>query len=458
MWPAGGVGNRVLLLVDGRPALTSDAGGAFWSLVPTGFIDRVEVVKGAFSSLYGSTAMGGVVNVITRRPDKRGVLTLDVRGGVYEKPDPAIAFSDERSYQSQVQLSYSGARDRVSYLVSASRKQSDGHAEGTEYEFGDLYAKLLFDLQRNRNLELTLGGGRSDADYPHAWLSSADPLEIRDRYTDDRQEKSYGSVDLHYWAVPSPNRKYSARFYYYDHTQQSFFNENDPDFTLPGNEPFGFETSIDGAKIGGVMQLDLHAGDRHYLVAGVDVQVDHVESSPDTILYGNHQLNNIAVFAQDDIVLTSRLSLSVGARYDRNHLVGGRTLDEVSPKVGLVAELSSSLTARALAGRAFRAPTIAERFLEEEIGGGIDFLPNPALEPERMTGSYELGLRWSSDWGLSADVAAFRYDYEDLIFWADVAGEFGSTQPLFQVRNLTSARMQGLEFEVQGQRGGSAAG
>jgi iron complex outermembrane receptor protein len=65
----GGIGNRVLLLLDGRPAITPESGGALWNLVPLGAIERVEVIKGAYSSLFGSSAMGGVINVITRQPD-----------------------------------------------------------------------------------------------------------------------------------------------------------------------------------------------------------------------------------------------------------------------------------------------------------------------------------------------------------------------------------------------------
>jgi outer membrane receptor for ferrienterochelin and colicin len=65
----GGIGNRVLLLLDGRPAITPESGGALWNLVPLGAIERIEVIKGAYSSLFGSSAMGGVINVITRIPD-----------------------------------------------------------------------------------------------------------------------------------------------------------------------------------------------------------------------------------------------------------------------------------------------------------------------------------------------------------------------------------------------------
>ncbi|MFH1754191.1 MAG: TonB-dependent receptor, partial [Candidatus Latescibacterota bacterium] len=222
----GGVGNRVLLLVDGRPALTSDSGGAFWSLVPTNFIDRVEIVKGAFSSLYGSTAMGGVVNVITRRPTSRSSTRLDLKLGFFEKAPQDIRYVENTPMQTEMQLDHSGRKGSVGYLFSASRKQSDGHAEGTRYEFYNLYLKMLIDISSTRHLEMAFGGGFADNDYPHAWLSSAQPLKLRDKYTDDRQEKEYASADIHYWAVFDSRLKYSTRLYYDRQNRTSFFNEN----------------------------------------------------------------------------------------------------------------------------------------------------------------------------------------------------------------------------------------
>lgn len=445
----GGIGNRVLLLVDGRPALTSDSGGAFWSLVPTNFIDRIEVVKGAFSSLYGSTAMGGVVNVITRRPDYRAALQVDVKAGFFEAPPEAIQYTGETPMQSEIQVSYSGAGKRTSYVVSGSRKQSQGHAESTSYEFYDLFTKMLFDLEYNRNLELTLGGGRSQNDYPHTWLSSDEPLQVRPEYTDDQQQKRYLSADLLYWAIPRQSLKYSSRFYYYRHSQMSFFNEDDPNLSLPGNEPFGTKTDVDGNKIGNITQLDLYMSDRHYLIVGGDVQIDVVESSPDTVMYGDHQVNNFAVFAQDEIDLTGTMTATIGARYDWNHLAGRSTLEQFSPKLALVYSPVSRVSLRALYGRAFRAPTIAERFFQKELGGGIDFVPNPELTAERMNVSLEGGLQWRPRDALMLDAAVFRYEYDDLIYWENISDEVGVGYPLYQVRNLSSALMQGVELSAE---------
>ena len=443
----GGVGNRVLLLVDGRPALTSDSGGAFWSLVPVPFIDHVEVVKGAFSSLYGSTAMGGVINVITRRPGPVASGKLEMKIGFYEQPPVDLQYTSDTPLQNEINADYAGKIGGTSFLVSASRKESDGYAENTAFTFYDAYGKLLWNLNDSRTLELTLGGGQAENDYPHAWLSSGEPLEVRASYADDFQEKLYGNADLWYWGFSGEDLKYSMRAYYYHHEQRSFFNEDDVDGEIPGNEAYGFRTDIDGDKIGNMLQLEARLGD-HRVVAGTDFQLDHVESSPDSILYGDHQINNYAAFVQDDVTLAPTLTATLGARYDWNHLVGDRTLEQLSPKLALVWATTPELSLRALYGQAFRAPTIAEMFTEREIGGGIDFVPNPDLDAERLTLSLEAGAHWNPMAAFGLDVAAFRYEYEDLMYFEDVSAELG-VPFAYQVRNLNQALMQGVEATVQ---------
>ena len=444
----GGVGNRVLLMIDGRPALTSDAGGAYWSLVPINFIERVEVVKGAFSSLYGSSAMGGVVNVITRKPLYRSLTTLSAKYGFFEKAPEAIRYTEDIPVQNELELSHSGVQGRLSYLVNLSRKASDGHVQQSAYEFYDIFSKLLYNFKYNRNLELTLGGGLAENDYPHTWLNSAQPLQVREKFQDDRQEKRQFNMDLHYWAVPNTNVKYSSRFYYYRNAARSYFNENDPDLLLPGNEPLGTTTRIDGDKFGNISQLDLFLSEKNYLIAGVDVQIDKVVSDPDTVLYGDHQVNNFAFYLQDEIQFSSRLTATLGARFDYNHLVGGKTLSQLSPKISLVYHPQERLSLRALFGQAFRAPTIAERFFQVELGGGTLFKPNPDLEAERMDISLETGARWQVNDQLDLDLALYSYHYEDMIYWVDITAEEQVSYPYFQVRNLNSALLRGAEISA----------
>ncbi len=444
----GGVGNRVLLMIDGRPALTSDAGGAFWSLVPTNLIERIEVVKGAFSSLYGSSAMGGVINVITRRPSYRSQTTINTQYGYYKKSPADIRYTESLPVQSQVEVSHSGVRGRMSYLLNVSRKASDGHAENTAYKFYDAFAKMMFDLRYNRNLEITMGGGYAKNDYPHTWLNTVQPLRVRPKFSDDRQEKRQFNFDVHYWAVPTTKLKYSSRFYYYLNAGRSYFNPGDPNREIPGNEPFGAKTVIDGKKFGNITQLDYYLSDKNYLIAGVDVQIDNVKSSPDSILYGNQQVNNAAVYLQDEITLHPKLVATLGARYDWNHLVGWSTLSQISPKVSLVYSPKNTLSFRLLFGQAFRAPTIAERFFKVEIAGGTRFDPNPSLGAERMDYSLETGARWQINTSADIDVSLFRYHYKDMIYWISISAERGVSFPFFQVRNLNSALTEGAEITV----------
>ncbi len=441
----GGVGNRVLLLIDGRPALTSDSGGALWSLIPTSFIEQVEVVKGAFSSLYGSTAMGGVINVITRRPTYKSLTTVDLGYGLYKQPHPQLRFTNDPLEQSLLEISHSGRKGQVSYLFNFSRKQSDGYTENTAYKFYNVFGKLLYDFRENRNLEVSLNWSTSDNDYPHTWMSNLQPYRVLPKYRDDRQKKNVYSADVLYWAVPNTKMKYSSRFYFYRTASRSFFNENDPNYTIPGNQPFGLRTRVDADKFGNITQLDYFLNDRHYLILGLDAQIDRVFSDPDTIMYGDRQVNNVALYLQDEWEVTPNLTATLGLRYDWNHLVGGITQGQLSPKIALVYHPRSNLAVRMLLGQAFRAPSIAERFFQKELSGGTLFKPNPTLKAEKMDFSMETGVRWHLGQWIDLDLAYFRYHYRDMIYWVEISAEEGVLYTLFQVRNLNKAFMQGLE-------------
>ena len=84
----GGIGNRVSQLIDGKSALSPDSGGALWNMVPLLSIEKIEIVRGASSSLFGSGAMGGVINVITKDPTKQNQSKINYNYGYYESLQP----------------------------------------------------------------------------------------------------------------------------------------------------------------------------------------------------------------------------------------------------------------------------------------------------------------------------------------------------------------------------------
>jgi outer membrane receptor protein involved in Fe transport len=163
-------------------------------------------------------------------------------------------------------------------------------------------------------------------------------------------------------------------------------------------------------------------------------------------MYGDRQVDNFAAYVQDEIEVSPLLTVTAGLRLDHNLLVNGKRQSQVSPKLAAVYRVRENLTLRALVGQAFRAPSIAERFFQKEISGGTNFLPNPGLRAERMN-SVEIGGRLQVGRWLDVDAALFHYQYNDMIYWVALNPE-GFQEFLFQVRNLNSALMRGLEVGV----------
>lgn len=441
----GGVGNRVLLLIDGRPALSPESGGALWNLVPTGIIQRIEVVKGAYSSLYGSSAMGGVVNVITRRPSTKPQATLRMNYGFYGAAPKNSGYTRFNDFYT-LQTSYTRSIGRFACLLNAEYKHNDGHREKSGYTLSNVYGKATYRLNGNRNLQLSLNANRINNDTPATWLSHLQPYSVADHRKDDYQHRREVNADLFYYALPNAKVKYSTRFYFYQNLSDYTFN-GDPDNDSTNvniGKQYISASGINTHRLGNVSQLDLHSSDRHFLIAGTDVKLDKVTGLPDTILYGRHSAVGLGAFLQDEIEIGPRLIATVGARLDHYAITGEYRVLNFSPKVAWVWQWKKDLALRMLFAQAFRNPSMAERFIKFEQGGGLRFQPNPALRPERLTASVELGIKVKTAFGASFDGAFYYNHYNDLISYQRLSQP---NQPLlYKVINMKKALMQGFEL------------
>ncbi|MCK5118877.1 MAG: TonB-dependent receptor plug domain-containing protein, partial [Candidatus Latescibacteria bacterium] len=192
----GGVGNRVLLLIDGRPAISPDTGGAFWNLLSTGIVERVEVVKGAFSALYGSNAMGGVIHVITKSPTDADQTRVRLRYGIYARPPAWMRITERRSALSTVEVSHSGSIGKEGYFLLLGRDASDGVRQNGNSTRLNFYGKWTHRFQPDRLLSVAAGGNVLDRGYPHPWESILHPLEVLPEHRNDRQKKQDWNVDV----------------------------------------------------------------------------------------------------------------------------------------------------------------------------------------------------------------------------------------------------------------------
>lgn len=440
----GGTGNRVLLLIDGRPAISPESGGALWNLVPLTSIERIEVVKGAYSALFGSSAMGGVINAITRKPTDDGRLRAEMSYGFFDRA-PDYAMYDRFNDFHAMSLAYSRRRGKWSYLIDASRKHNDGHREKSGFELYNSYAKLKYSFAPNRSLQLSANFNRLHNDTPATWLSRSRPFSVAEHRLDDFQNKQEFSADLYYNAITSSRAKYSSRFYFYQNYSEYLFNDdplNDSTNVNIGKQFVDRET-IRASRLGNVTQVDFIPVNGHYAIAGIDVKADRTSALPDTVLYGKHDALHFGAFVQDEWSVSQNLTATFGARFDHYTIVDAFSENNFSPKVALVYRLDSGLAIRALFAQAFRNPAIAERFIKFEQGGGLRFEPNPTLRAEKLNVSTEIGLNGHLHPTLSFDIAGFYNHYRDLISFQQLSAP--GEPLLFQVVNLKKAVMRGAE-------------
>jgi outer membrane receptor for ferrienterochelin and colicin len=446
----GGIGNRVLLLIDGRPSLSPESGGALWNLVPLSSIERIEVVRGAYSSLYGSSAMGGVVNVITRKPATTPETRLHLNYGAYNAAPRSAEYRRYNDFHT-VELSHSRRVKNFSYLIDGSWKQDDGHKEKSGFDLYNFFGKTAWEFKPNHLLQISANANRMYSDAPATWLSRRQAYSVAEFKKDDYQDRREFNADIFYSARPNDRLKYTSRLYHYRNFSQFSFDDN------PGNDStnvnFGKqivkEYSVRTHRLGNISQVDLFAGDHHYLIAGMDLKSDYVLGVPDIYLYGEHRVFSAGFYLQDEISIGNKIVATAGARYDHYSIIGEVQESNFSPKLALLYKANPKLSLRTLLAQAFRDPPIAERFIKFEQGGGLRFQPNPGLRPERLVLSAELGAKLEPAAGLSIDAALFYNRYNNLISFQQLSAPL---EPLlYQVVNLKEAIMQGVEISLRRQ-------
>lgn len=443
----GGIGNRVLLLLDGRPAITPESGGALWNLVPLGAIERVEVIKGAYSSLYGSSAMGGIVNVITRTPDTASHSDINLHYGAY---GPAPAYTGYKRYNDFFGVEFITSRklNKWSYLFDFAGKSNDGNREQSSFNLYNGYGKFKFDFSPNRSLQVSAMYNDIFNDTPATWLSTTEAYSVADYRKDDTQHRREWNGDLYYQAFARSNVKYSTRFYYYGAASDYVFNgdpDNDSTNVNKGKQYIDTEKVL-VHRVGNTSQIDLSMGDVHYVIGGFDLQSDYINGQPDTVLYGIHRATNIGVFVQDQMTLSDRLTLTAGLRYDYYNIKGTFMEGNVNPKIAAVYQCSPKVSVRSLLARAFRNPSISERYTKFEQGGGLKFTTSPLLRAEKLTLSAEVGTKINLN-QIRFDVALYYNNYKDLIYYEQRQTPDGSL--LFEVVNLNKAILQGFEVSAE---------
>lgn len=447
-------GSRVLLLLDGMSLLSPDSESISFETLPIAQIERIEVVKGPGSALYGSSALGGVINVITKDFPERPELDVRLFGGAYEP----VRYAQWRRAWSEADtprpmlganLTYAHQRsERFGYWLNAAHRYDAGHLNFDEERSTDVYAKMAWKLSPPVRLTVLTGWTRRKADAFLYWSGLDDPLNPGNLgFADNTDADSPNGtndnltdrVTLHTGLthVVTPTLFYSVRGRLFSALIRPL-DENE--------QPRPVDAGTLGFRYGGEAQLNWSPREDRYLTAGLSGDALATQSSffqrddePQVI----RSQPEGGAFVQWEQAVAERLHLVAGLRYDFYQIDSGTTEQKLSPKLNASLSLTDHLALRGSFGQGFRVPSLAERFINNQ-----SFFPivlNLDLQPELSTG-YEAGLRGAGSlrrFQVSADVAVFWTDYRRLVEPAFVAEERA-----FQFVNLIRARVRGAESEL----------
>jgi outer membrane cobalamin receptor len=440
---ARGIGSRVLLLIDGIPLLAGDTGGANWESIPVEDIDHIEVVKGAGSALYGSNALGGVIDVITKNGFDVSSTDVRIYGGLYEQP----RYSDWR-WSSKPRFFQGGTVSHTfasgelglgdfGFATSLTYKKDDGYIENDGFDNLNFYVKSAGTVGENQTLKIFGNIFTQHAGSFLWWEDLNHALQPDNSQLGEWVNSTRANVAGIYTNVVSSNFLYVIRgSYYFNHWYDNF-----------GQTPSGVgDTST--SNLGYLeFQGTLKADPLTIVTFGAEAQPDFLNSN----LFSTKTSGSGAVYFQGERKLPElvpsgdQLRATVGARYDYEKIQGKQAFNQFNPKLGLVYEIGNAntqkiLSLRASVGTGFRAPSLGELFSNTSTGG-ISIVPNAGLLPEKSL-SEEIGARIPLPWYSLVDVAVFQSDY-----WNMIEPEFTSNGQI-EFENVTRARVQGYEIDA----------
>jgi iron complex outermembrane receptor protein len=495
--------NRTLVMLDGITLNEPRTGGAYFDGLAPGDVERIEVAKGPFSSLYGGYAMGGVINVITKMPEKREV-TLKTgygsswnRGEAWDDMRTVYASGADKFGKLGLLLSYGGLATNgypLNLNIQSSQppagitgwsatKSKDGRDQyligdkGDEKIWNDSFnLKAAYDVSDVSKVMMTFIRSRNEYEYddPHAYLKDeeGDPVwsynSVRETsFLATRGGKERNIYGLNFeTAIADVQAKASLSFIdqaksWYSSPGSSATKDdgpgtvsNSPSKSYNGDLQFTwpvFNSNV--LTFGGAYRENEANSKNHTLSNWTD------ENSKTSLYYESKGKDRtISVFAEDEISILENLTAYIGFRQDWWETFDGyvndvgkadypkdyqsRDVSSFSPKAALVYKPFEKTILRASAGKAFRPPTIYELYYNFTSTSGTTTTANKDLEPEKNT-SWDLGVRQELWKGATINATYFENYIEDLIYSMTVSST------LKERVNVGEAETKGFEIELE---------
>jgi iron complex outermembrane recepter protein len=363
----GAIGTRVQGLYDGFPINTPESGEVVWTTVNMNAADKVEILKGAAATLYGSGAMGGVINVYGHLPEKMEV-RAGFNGGFYDAPPKSDQSVYREGYTPWFWSTYVGLGNKsgkLSYNLLYSHSDDDGYRQNTSTILNDVKLKARYDIDAKQYLQLSAFYNQTTAGYATIWpynLIVFEPVpgtyvptfipypnrayDLPDAvYTDDTIKRKNALIGLNYVNMLSDKLSMDMRLYYTHNSSHIDYNPTAAEqifgFVVPPAMG-GFYALYDrlpgefnehkSDRYGAGIKFDWRASDQHRILLGVEGSITDVQSTqyiPEILpknTLGDVQEKNIAVFLQDEWKMAECLTALLSVRYDWS----GINADEVT--------------------------------------------------------------------------------------------------------------------------------
>ena len=330
--------NYVMVLIDGQPMLGRNNGNFDLSRISVTNVERIEMIKGASSCLYGSDALGGAINIITRH------------GAITPQAHASLLYGSLNTIDATVEAETPFANQRGSVVVSGNYYKTDGFNTDSKYMIGgttippysnySFQGRTRYRLSRNGTLGVTARYTEGNSEMVNMW---SDEWVNEDKQT-DRDLNLSASYDHNFAnGVRSMSRYYFTR--YENEMQANWINQN----TLIGAEKFGqqvhrLEQQFTYAPIASIQ-----------LTGGIGGSLELMDNKD----FGQERnLNTAFAYLQTEWQPLARLRATTGLRYDHTNVYRGR----VSPSLGLQYNLSEEWLMKAGVGAGFKAPDYKMRY------------------------------------------------------------------------------------------------
>jgi len=399
-------------------------------------IDRVEIIRGPASSLYGTSAFFGVVNVITRKPVKPNETQISVESGSFWSSKGSLSYGYLFDNGAALQLSGSLYRDPGQELYfkeydSLQTNNGKSRKEADEELSGNIYLNFLY-----KELSLQAGYSSRTKHIPTgAWGTI-----FSDPETKTRDELSFFDMKVEH--VFSKNLNAMIKASYLDYGYDGWW-------AYENQTPGGFRNSIINKDVAigrwwiGEANLTTEALERNKITIGTEYrlnarqfQYNGDEGSGNAFLRDDRDSVVWAPYAEDEIRLHSTLLLNAGIRYDNYETFGGKA----SPRIALLYHPLPDTCIKAVYGSAFRAPNAYELYygIQNKQKGNVN------LKPEDIE-TYEFIIEQKLGSSLAATITGYRYKVDRLI-----SQQIDPADGLIVFNNVNAATVDGMDLALKG--------